>query len=495
MRFVEVFAGGGGVACAAALLGLHAESHVERDPEACATLRAAGFSGVLEVDATTYELPVGLDLVWFSPPCQPWSRAGKRKGAADSRDLVGWTLDSVDRARPTWAIIENVPGAPVEDMVTRLQGMGYETAAWLLDAADYGRVWPCALHRTLLTTPALSAASDSQAATEPDYAVLPAMTAFDIEAVTHARSVVAALAPLMCAVFAENATCEQRADSLLRLARLDPRTRLGVADATWTRVGMSVFSSVPASTVESIALWLSACWDDPFLPGRSSIMSTAIPVTTIQRIWRCIAAMDTTLHHTGTGDRTGECGLCFDWATPQHRRRWFVVAGPRLLPIPRPTHAEVPGPLTKPWRSMGEALPALVLPSVGVQGDTAVWVRDPVCGEVVYFQHEASRAGTEQWRLLKPSPTVTVQEVKGTRASASSGWTFNGGPDRASDSAFLAVGRRRLTVQEVATLQGFPKDWPWRGTKTGQYRQVGNAVAVELAHVVLRAVLQGGWPE
>jgi site-specific DNA-cytosine methylase len=79
-------------------------------------------------------------------------------------------------------------------------------------------------------------------------------------------------------------------------------------------------------------------------------------------------------------------------------------------------------------------------------------------------------------------------EVKGTRASAASGWTFNGGPDRASDAAFLAVGRRRLTLQECAALQSFPADWPWRGNKTSQYRQVGNAVAPPVAFAVARVL-------
>ena len=91
--------------------------------------------------------------------------------------------------------------------------------------------------------------------------------------------------------------------------------------------------------------------------------------------------------------------------------------------------------------------------------------------------------------LERPAPSVTAQEVKGTRASAASGYTFSGGPDRASDALFMATGRRRLTVAEVATLQGFPADHPWQGTQTSRYRQVGNAVPPRLAEVVARAVM------
>jgi DNA (cytosine-5)-methyltransferase 1 len=35
---------------------------------------------------------------------------------------------------------------------------------------------------------------------------------------------------------------------------------------------------------------------------------------------------------------------------------------------------------------------------------------------------------------------------------------------------------RRITVEEVAVLQGFPPDWEWRGPRGAMYRQVGNAV-------------------
>jgi len=49
---------------------------------------------------------------------------------------------------------------------------------------------------------------------------------------------------------------------------------------------------------------------------------------------------------------------------------------------------------------------------------------------------------------------------------------------------------RPLTIREYARIQTFPDDWSFSGPITSQYKQIGNAVPVNLAHAIGRSLIR-----
>lgn len=82
-------------------------------------------------------------------PCQPHSVAGRRKGAADERDLWPEFRRVIGEVRPRWVLAENVPGLLSNDagrffrgILRDLSSMGYSAGWCTFGAVDVG-----ALHR------------------------------------------------------------------------------------------------------------------------------------------------------------------------------------------------------------------------------------------------------------------------------------------------------------------------------------------------------------
>ena len=158
---VELFAGAGGAALGLEAAGWHHLALCEWDKHACATMRAAGLGPVVEGDVRDLDAIEAVagprcDLLWSSFPCQAFSTAGKRQGAADERNGWPWTVDAIDRFKPTWFLAENVRGLVchtsdgcgdpmtcprcyfdaviLAELRERFECVGW----WMLDAADFG---------------------------------------------------------------------------------------------------------------------------------------------------------------------------------------------------------------------------------------------------------------------------------------------------------------------------------------------------------------------
>ena len=91
-----------------------------------------------------------VDVICGGYPCQPFSYAGVRKGAADDRHLWPEYLRLINELRPTWVIGENVAGhitMGLDEVLSDLEGAGYAARAFVIPAVAVNaphrrdRVW------------------------------------------------------------------------------------------------------------------------------------------------------------------------------------------------------------------------------------------------------------------------------------------------------------------------------------------------------------------
>jgi site-specific DNA-cytosine methylase len=91
--------------------------YVERDSFAITNLVSKIRKKLLPWAPIYTELPVSLatalcrriSIVTAGPPCQPYSKAGNRRGTADERDCTSGLYYVVKGCMPDWVFIENVP--------------------------------------------------------------------------------------------------------------------------------------------------------------------------------------------------------------------------------------------------------------------------------------------------------------------------------------------------------------------------------------------------
>ncbi len=118
MRSMELFAGAGGLALGIAKAGFRHDAVVERDQNACGTIRENKRRGVVdwplfETDVRSFDYstyPKGIDLLAGGPPCQPFSIGGKHRGYGDNRNMFPETIRAVRELRPRAVLFENVKG-------------------------------------------------------------------------------------------------------------------------------------------------------------------------------------------------------------------------------------------------------------------------------------------------------------------------------------------------------------------------------------------------
>lgn len=154
---LELFSCSGGMAEGFRRAGVRFDLAFDADPNACDSYEANLGHRPVQMDIRDLlrmakaELirwsSSNIDLLVADPPCTPWSRAGKRLGLEDERDMLRITCELIDYLEPRAWMIANVPGlddsnhweSVVQPVIGGLASDGRYCIDYVsLDAADFG---------------------------------------------------------------------------------------------------------------------------------------------------------------------------------------------------------------------------------------------------------------------------------------------------------------------------------------------------------------------
>ena len=137
MTHASVFSGIGGPEVAATMLGWENLFHCEINPFGRKVLdywypNSKRYEDITTTDFTEWRGRV--DVLTGGFPCQPFSYAGRRRGAEDDRYLWPSMYRAIDEIQPTWVVAENVAG--ILTMVEQGEVSKVAGTASLFDAFD-----------------------------------------------------------------------------------------------------------------------------------------------------------------------------------------------------------------------------------------------------------------------------------------------------------------------------------------------------------------------
>lgn len=490
---VDLFAGPGGWDEALRLLARGDDVvGVEWDKEAVATARAAGFKR-LHGDVRLIPTPVGMDVEGLiaSPPCQGWSRAGKGRSLLDqanvlelcnrmaagddSHDFTTWEDERSSLAAepvrwvrdlmPEWVALEQVPGVlPLwEHIAAILRRWGYSVWVGVLNAADYGV--PQTRRRAIL----LASRVRKVAMPEPSHTGAPAPDGDLFGARPEWVSMATALGWGMTTrpffTVAAGATdrggpdpsglggSQQRAEYFKRREAGDwveqPEERVGEKSPSGMAVELRMGTHERATVRGE---------DEP-----APTVLFGARLNTVE--WRL---------RQGNQEHAAERGLEEPAATVAFgnnsaAHKWVARGS---------GHAGGSAD-----RELDEAAPTIT------GKGTATWtLRDVPApeGRTERVNDQSGAPYDEAWPAGRPSTTIAGRGLvphPGENANR-----FNGSTKSRNDGV-------RVSVEEAATLQSFPVDYPWRGSRTAQFRQVGDAVPPLMGAHMLAALGVGTVPE
>ncbi|MBL9185762.1 MAG: DNA cytosine methyltransferase [Verrucomicrobiaceae bacterium] len=151
---IDLFAGAGGLSLGAQLAGVTVTHAIEENRVAANTYRINHpETQVIEADIRSIDppafkpKPAAVKLLFGGPPCQGFSTSNQRTRSADNPKnwLFGEFFRFARFSQPDWIVLENVKGlrqtadGHFEELILKqLETLGYESALWVLCAADFG---------------------------------------------------------------------------------------------------------------------------------------------------------------------------------------------------------------------------------------------------------------------------------------------------------------------------------------------------------------------
>jgi DNA (cytosine-5)-methyltransferase 1 len=111
------------------------------------------------------------------------------------------------------------------------------------------------------------------------------------------------------------------------------------------------------------------------------------------------------------------------------------------------------------------------------------WVEERNVGGHGYLDTRQSHAQARPTDC--PSPAMVGQNL----AKGAAVWTDEPALEPTEGTGYKPSTGVRVTEIEAAVLQGFPPDYPWQGSRTKRFQQIGNAIPPPLARAILEALL------
>lgn len=509
MKTVDLFAGPGGWSEGLRALGLE-ELGVEWDEHACATARAAGHDRLQADVAALDPLDYPCDLLIASPPCQAYSMAGKGGGRRDVQHVVTCARELAEgkdtRAehaalcedprsmlvvealrwplllRPMYVACEQVP--PVLELwalfAEILREQGYSVWTGLLSSETFGV--PQTRKRAILMARRDGKAAQPPPATHHPYksgqprpevsmdlfgeGLLPwvsmaealgwgmnARPALTVSAGTEAGGADTAMVGGSGARKVLNGERE-------RGAWLNPSNGRERTDGGGP-TPRSGEQPAPTVTSEIHGQWR---WVDPVDPAEVELVEEHQQANQAQR----------TADQPAQTLRVGGSPLA--WNLRANAQGNATVRG-----------VDEPAPTITGGNSTGERVwEPTHFDRRQTGGDGTPVPLVPVDRPAPTIT--ASGVGTGRDRWVHERPATTVQ---GDPRIAEPGW--RGAPkDYDADGNYIGARSMdkavRVSEEEAAVLQGFRADYPWQGSRTARFQQIGNAVPPPLARAIIAAL-------